>query len=66
MSGIMVSADVLGRRMFSAGGSGGNGGGGGGGGLLSIGGSLGEASGGTRIGGGLLGDKGIGFGGGGH
>ncbi|XP_059285754.1 agmatine deiminase-like [Lycium ferocissimum] len=56
-SGIMVSADVLGRRMLGAGGSGGGGGGLGGMGM-GMGGSLGGASGGTGLGGGLLGGEG--------
>ncbi|MCD7452586.1 hypothetical protein HAX54_017505, partial [Datura stramonium] len=66
VSGIMVSADVLGRRMLGAGGSGGGGGGLGGMGT-SIGGSLVDVgSGGTGLGGGLLGGEGGGAGGGGH
>ncbi|XP_015165220.1 acanthoscurrin-1-like [Solanum tuberosum] len=63
-SGIMVSADVLGRRMLGAGGVGGGGGGLGGLGI-GIGGSLGhDINGGMGLGGGLLGGKGGGGGGG--
>ncbi|CAN4104560.1 unnamed protein product [Withania somnifera] len=65
MTGIMVSADVLGRRMLGIGGVGGDDGGLSGGGV-GIGGSLGEASGCIGAGGGLLGGKGTGSGGGEH
>ncbi|KAM3267319.1 glycine-rich cell wall structural protein-like [Capsicum chacoense] len=65
-SGIMVSADVLGRRMLGAGGYGGGGGGLGGIGV-GIGGSLEHVGNiGTGLGGGLLGGEGAGAGGGGH
>ncbi|XP_049398877.1 WAT1-related protein At2g37460-like [Solanum stenotomum] len=64
-SGIMVSADVLGRRMLGAGGEGGGGGDGLGGFGIGIGGSLGhDINGGMGLGGGLLGGKGLGIGGG--
>ncbi|KAK6772870.1 hypothetical protein RDI58_028108 [Solanum bulbocastanum] len=64
-SGIMVSADVLGRRMLGAGGVGVGGGDGLGGFGIGIGGSLGhDINGGMGFGGGLLGGKGLGAGGG--